>query len=483
MAEHESRDIEKKDDSGHRKQAQPIISQLKQYAQSDRGLPVQVVAGIPMQEQAFLISNSDIHSAQRAEAVFGLQQTHGNRYVQKLAERSNQPTSNEDIIRGIEIESGSGKPLEYEDRSEMEAFFKHDLSQVRIHSDNRTDQLCRELGARAFTQGSDIFIRSEEGSQPTDERKELLRHELAHVVQQKAGRTTELKGTGGNTTTRSKLEEEAEQASHNFNNEGTSNVSEVVMESSGTSEAIQLIPVSAGELANAVIGHGRDQLDILAGVQHQTAADFYSDLRSRTDRVIDEVAMMVGTEAQAGMGAGGALGGGAATVAGVATGWAIALAAIAALVGIANWRTAVETKAACGSMIGELQSAWDQTIDDHRREYESVLTSLAGQFAGSIPDGERDTDNYTSLFERFDEFAELPSRDDVSDALWNQLCDEWNTYVEGSEFRRYYSVEADELLMARRSREVELTPEMRVQPVSMPQPAMGGPGAAEALRE
>jgi hypothetical protein len=107
----------------------------------------------------------------RAQAMTELQRRRGNIYVQQVMER-------------VQAEKGSGRPLEPEVRAEMESAFGQDFGDVRVHTDAMSDRLARELGARAFTTGAHIFIRSGESSPRSSEGKRLLGHELAHVVQQ-----------------------------------------------------------------------------------------------------------------------------------------------------------------------------------------------------------------------------------------------------------------------------------------------------------
>ena len=59
----------------------------------------------------------------------------------------------------------------------MESRLGHDLSDVRVHDDERARFTARTLGTRGFAVGRDVVL-----SDPGDER--LLAHELAHVVQQ-----------------------------------------------------------------------------------------------------------------------------------------------------------------------------------------------------------------------------------------------------------------------------------------------------------
>lgn len=75
---------------------------------------------------------------------------------------------------------GSGSQLPEPVRSFMEARFDSDFSEVRAHSDSNAVQLNREISARAFTQGADIFYGP--GQAPAND--ELTAHELTHVVQQ-----------------------------------------------------------------------------------------------------------------------------------------------------------------------------------------------------------------------------------------------------------------------------------------------------------
>ncbi len=75
---------------------------------------------------------------------------------------------------------GGGIPLSDEVRSFMEPRFGADFSQVRVHTDSQAVQMNKDLGAQAFTNGSDIYFGA--GKSPTI--SDLTAHELTHVVQQ-----------------------------------------------------------------------------------------------------------------------------------------------------------------------------------------------------------------------------------------------------------------------------------------------------------
>jgi len=74
-------------------------------------------------------------------------------------------------------------------RSGMERAFGSDFSDVRVSEGSRAS----EVGALAFTQGSDIHFAPGRYNPDTPAGRDLLGHELAHVVQQRAGR---VKATG-----------------------------------------------------------------------------------------------------------------------------------------------------------------------------------------------------------------------------------------------------------------------------------------------
>ncbi|EDX77788.1 hypothetical protein MC7420_3112 [Coleofasciculus chthonoplastes PCC 7420] len=88
----------------------------------------------------------------------------------------------------LNTSKGGGSPLSNEVRSFMEPRFGADFSSVRVHTDSAAVQMSQELGAQAFTHGSDVYFG--EGKSPGN--NELTAHELTHVVQQN-GTTIERK--------------------------------------------------------------------------------------------------------------------------------------------------------------------------------------------------------------------------------------------------------------------------------------------------
>jgi len=90
----------------------------------------------------------------------------------------------EDVESGIASKKGGGSPLPESTRVQMESGFGADFSNVNIHTDREADSLNESVQARAFTTGNDIFFRQGEFNPDSSSGKELLAHELTHVVQQ-----------------------------------------------------------------------------------------------------------------------------------------------------------------------------------------------------------------------------------------------------------------------------------------------------------
>ena len=123
-------------------------------------------------------------------AIMKLQRTIGNRAVQRLLTQqslsagSDAPHATPNLESDIEGARGGGHTLPDSARAYLEPHLGQDFSGVRVHTDSTADTLNRQLAARAFTTGSDIFFRNGEYNPDTSGGRELLVHELTHVVQQ-----------------------------------------------------------------------------------------------------------------------------------------------------------------------------------------------------------------------------------------------------------------------------------------------------------
>jgi hypothetical protein len=78
----------------------------------------------------------------------------------------------------------AGAPLAPEARAFYEPRFAYDFSSVRIHSGQKAAASARALGASAYTVGRNVVFGAGEYAPATLSGKNLLAHELSHVVQQ-----------------------------------------------------------------------------------------------------------------------------------------------------------------------------------------------------------------------------------------------------------------------------------------------------------
>lgn len=81
-------------------------------------------------------------------------------------------------------EGTKGKKLPSDLRKGLEAHFRSKLSKVQVHIGGNAKDLCKELKAKAFTIGNDVYFARPASAKNTD----LLVHELAHVLQQGRGK-------------------------------------------------------------------------------------------------------------------------------------------------------------------------------------------------------------------------------------------------------------------------------------------------------
>jgi hypothetical protein len=181
-------------------------------------------------------------TVQRASALLALQQTHGNRYVQRVVrgiqaklkigqpgdiyeqeadrvadevmrmpepkvkrqaeeEKEEEEKEKEEILQTKEVPSqipevtsefessiqslkDGGQPLPKSARAFFEPRFGQDFSRVRAHTDAQAAETAQTLNARAFTMGHDIVFGAGQYVPGTSEGRRLMAHELTHVMQQ-----------------------------------------------------------------------------------------------------------------------------------------------------------------------------------------------------------------------------------------------------------------------------------------------------------
>ena len=142
-------------------------------------------------------SNRKPHDATvRGGDLLSLQNGPGNMCVQKIVARLQKQgdelpheSSLEHTIHDLHSRQGAGQELDPDTKAEMEGAFGHDLSEVRLHTDSAASDAADSLNAKAFTMGTDIYFSdTHSGDLSSTGGKELLAHELAHVMQQSSGK-------------------------------------------------------------------------------------------------------------------------------------------------------------------------------------------------------------------------------------------------------------------------------------------------------
>lgn len=97
-----------------------------------------------------------------------------------------QPDVGANIAAEIQNSQSSGSPLPPTVRRFMEPRFQADFSQIKIHTNDKSAKLNRQLNAHAFAVGNSIFFGKDKFKPDTHDGKELIAHELTHTIQQGA---------------------------------------------------------------------------------------------------------------------------------------------------------------------------------------------------------------------------------------------------------------------------------------------------------
>jgi len=106
--------------------------------------------------------------------------------VQRRASPGHPSTSLAEVIASLS--ESRGQLLDGGMRREYEAALDADLSSVRVHTDSHAQRASRAVSAHAFTMRRDIYFAANRFQPHTTAGRELLAHELTHVVQ--AGEAT-----------------------------------------------------------------------------------------------------------------------------------------------------------------------------------------------------------------------------------------------------------------------------------------------------
>jgi len=86
----------------------------------------------------------------------------------------------------IQSLKGSGQPLSASTRAFFQPRFGRNFSNVRVHTGAKAAGAAKSINAKAFTTGKDVVFGTGQYAPETTAGKQLLAHELTHVVQQTA---------------------------------------------------------------------------------------------------------------------------------------------------------------------------------------------------------------------------------------------------------------------------------------------------------
>lgn len=99
--------------------------------------------------------------------------------------KSNSGAATSHALTGrINNSRGNGNTMDGSTRTFMESRFGSDFSHVKIHTGTESVMMNRELNAKAFTVGNDIYFNEGQYNPNSNSGKHLLAHELTHTLQQ-----------------------------------------------------------------------------------------------------------------------------------------------------------------------------------------------------------------------------------------------------------------------------------------------------------
>ncbi|UCG25601.1 MAG: DUF4157 domain-containing protein [Chloroflexota bacterium] len=147
--------------------------------------PVQETA--EPQKEGGSLTTADMEGSLDASTLTQMQQTVGNAAVQRfLAQRQDAGPAEvqEEAADSINAKRGGGHSLDPKIAGKAGKAMGENFSDVNVHSDSQADDLSRQLGAKAFTTGNDIFFQSGAYDPGSSDGQRLIAHELTHVSQQ-----------------------------------------------------------------------------------------------------------------------------------------------------------------------------------------------------------------------------------------------------------------------------------------------------------
>jgi hypothetical protein len=127
-----------------------------------------------------------------------LQRTVGNAAVGSALQRE-ADTEEEAAGRSSvhDVIASGGDPLDGGVRRDMEARLGADFSDVRVHTGTAAHESAQDVGARAYTVGSNVVFQRDTYDPASPAGQTTLAHELTHVIQQRNGPVDGTEAPGG----------------------------------------------------------------------------------------------------------------------------------------------------------------------------------------------------------------------------------------------------------------------------------------------
>lgn len=152
----------------------------KKTPEPEKKKPVQMKSAVPVGPAGDALEKEADQVAQRVVQMKAAPAIEPKKepLIQKKSISNNSPTHTD--LSGLD---GPGAPLPDTIQRNMEQHLDTDFSDVTVHDDEASQLKSSELGARAFTHGSNIYLG------PGESRNDvaLMAHELTHVAQQRGG--------------------------------------------------------------------------------------------------------------------------------------------------------------------------------------------------------------------------------------------------------------------------------------------------------
>jgi hypothetical protein len=129
----------------------------------------------PLEHEADSVANQGMPMGVRGAAAAP---SPGSRTYAEPQPAEEAPAMVHDVLRS------PGRRLDGTTRAFMESHFRHDFGEVRVHSDAEAATSTQQVNALAYTAGHHVVFGRGRYAPQTHDGKQLLAHELAHVVQQ-----------------------------------------------------------------------------------------------------------------------------------------------------------------------------------------------------------------------------------------------------------------------------------------------------------